>query len=145
VCVSGCFDLLHPGHIRLIEQARTFGKILLVALESDPATGKRLAKADAPNRTSVSRQVTPAAERAEILAALAAVDYVIEFEGQSILELFASLRPDTVVVGGQSQASPAGLIEPTEIERLGCKLVRVPLEPGYSTSLLIDRILELRA
>src|ERR1700722_17340862 len=84
VLASGCFDLLHPGHVRLLERARALGDVLIVALQSDASVQKEAASAaspsDAKGRTVLRRPVTPGVERAEILAALAAVDSVVEFD-----------------------------------------------------------------
>jgi D-beta-D-heptose 7-phosphate kinase / D-beta-D-heptose 1-phosphate adenosyltransferase len=113
VCASGCSDLLHPGHIRSLEHARSLGDILVVAMESDGAVRGRLGPGD--NSNAWSRPITPAAQRAETLAALAAVDYVVDLEAES----------------------------PHHPERSGCPIAHVPLEPGYSTARLIERILEL--
>lgn len=145
MCASGCFDLLHPGHIRLLEQARNLGEILIVAIESDAAVRARFPKADASIRNAAARPVTPAGERAEILAALAAVDYVTEFDGESPYGFLARLLPDVVVIGGSAGTNGIAGRDANDLPRLGCKVVRVPLEPGYSTELLIERILESRS
>jgi rfaE bifunctional protein nucleotidyltransferase chain/domain len=141
VCASGCFDLLHPGHIRLLEQARRLGDILVVAVQSDASFRKNFApaKSSAPE---IARPITPAAERMEILAALAAVDYVVEFDGPSPLEFLQRVAPDVFVEGGTAGESS---LRESESGALGCKIVRFPLEPGYSTTRLIARITELRA
>jgi rfaE bifunctional protein nucleotidyltransferase chain/domain len=141
VCASGRFDLLHPGHIRLLEQARWLGDILIVAVQSDASLHQQLipAKSGAPE---IARPITPAAERMEILAALAAVDYVVEFDGPSLLEFLLRLAPDVFVEGGAAGESS---LREGESETLGCRIVRFPLEPGYSTTRLIKRITELRA
>lgn len=145
MCVSGCFDLLHPGHIRLLEHARSLGDILVVAIESDEAIRARTASIRTPEKNGPARPITPASERAEILAALAAVDYVVEFEGPSPREFFARLQPDVVVIGGSARLDSSAQREAAELEALGCKVVQVPLEPGHSTTRLIERILELPA
>lgn len=84
VFVSGCFDLLHPGHIRLLEQARSYGDILVVGVQSDGSV--RAGEAGSSNgsiRSKLLRPITPGRERAEILSALAAVDYVVQFDEES--------------------------------------------------------------
>lgn len=138
VFASGIFDLLHPGHVRLIEQARSLGDILVVAVQSDAAVKAAHQAAHGTPTDSVAalpaRPVTPAAERAEILAALAAVDCVVEFDGASPHPLIAQLAPD-IVVEGQSDSAGA---------KAGPNLVRIPLEPGYSTTRLLERIKYLR-
>jgi rfaE bifunctional protein nucleotidyltransferase chain/domain len=145
VCASGCFDLLHPGHIRLLEHARSLGDILVVAIESDASVHARSEARTAPGRSAPPRPITRAAERAEILAALAAVDSVVEFEGAASHEFLARFLPDVVLVGGSTGSDSVALRDADELERLGCRIARVPLEPGYSTALLIERIRELGA
>ncbi|MFY9754129.1 MAG: adenylyltransferase/cytidyltransferase family protein [Candidatus Acidiferrales bacterium] len=126
VFVAGCFDLLHPGHIRLLEQARSRGQILVVGVESD---------ASVRARKGSGRPVAPAAERAEILAALDAVNAAVIWEGSGLTALVIALAPDLIVAG----ADPT---EPVldQLKASGIEIVRIPLEPGYSTGLLLDRI-----
>jgi rfaE bifunctional protein nucleotidyltransferase chain/domain len=145
VCASGCFDLLHPGHIRLLEYAKSLGKILVVAIEGDQQARARFGQDHAPSRRSTDRPIHPAAERAEILAALAAVDFVTVVGSGSPHDFIARFLPDVVVLGGSAGTDPAARRDAGEWERLGCRIMRVPLEPGYSTSRLIERIQELRA
>lgn len=139
VCAGGCFDLLHPGHIRLLEQARSLGDILVVAVESDRSVGGR-----SPSAAGVARPITPASERAEILAALASVNYAAEFDDVSPRGLLEKLQPDVFVVGG-SAGDAAGRREDEALGAAGCRVVRLALEPGYSTALLIERIQQLPA
>jgi rfaE bifunctional protein nucleotidyltransferase chain/domain len=144
VCASGCFDLLHPGHVRLLEHARSLGDILVVAIESDGSVRARSEAGRAPRPNPPRRPITPAVERAEILAALAAVDFVVELEGASSDRFLARFSPDVVIVGGSAVSDSVALREAGELERPGYTIARVALEPGYSTALLIERILELR-
>jgi rfaE bifunctional protein nucleotidyltransferase chain/domain len=137
VCASGAFDLLHPGHIRLLEQARSFGDFLVVAVQGDTSVRKQFGAAE-----NGVRPVTPAAERMEIIAALAVVDFVVPFDEPSPYELLSQLAPDVFIEGGSKTERDYGL-RPRELEALGCKIVRVPLEPGYSTAQLIERIAQL--
>ena len=134
VCAAGGFDLLHPGHIRLLEQARAMGDILVVAMESDRSVRGRPAQGSA-----APRPVTPASERAEILAALAAVDFVTEFDDVSPGAWPAELLPDIFVAGGSASDASARR-EDAALQARGCRVRRIPLEPGYSTTLLIERI-----
>ena len=143
MCASGCFDLLHPGHIRLLEYAKSLGKILVVSIEGDRAARTRFG--NGPLRRSTDRPIHPAAVRAEILAALAAVDFVTAVESGSPQDFIARFLPDVVLLGGSAETDPAARREAGEMERLGCRIMSVPLEPGYSTSRLIERIQELRA
>jgi D-beta-D-heptose 7-phosphate kinase/D-beta-D-heptose 1-phosphate adenosyltransferase len=142
VCAAGAFDLLHPGHIRLLEQARGLGDILLVALQSDASVRSNV-QADAQH--AGLRPITPAAERAEILAALAAVDHVVEFDEATPREFFARMAPDVVVQGGEAGSQQSGSLDDDAVRAAGGRVVRVALEPGYSTSLLLERISQLHA
>jgi len=128
VFASGAFDLLHPGHVRLLEQARSLGDVLVVAIASEAVL-----------RAShgAARPVTPAAERAEILAALAAVDCVVELDAPSPRELIKRLLPDVIVERATSSGEAGCTDTPT-----GATLVRIPPEPGYSTAALLQRIKE---
>jgi rfaE bifunctional protein nucleotidyltransferase chain/domain len=138
VCARGSFDLLHPGHIRLLEQARSLGDILVVAVRSDASAraSHESGKAAAPR--SIARPVTPAEERMEILAALAAVDYVVEADDQAWPEFCLRLSPDVIARGAGSDASPPGA---DPVSTFGhCKVINLPLEPGYSTARLIERV-----
>ena len=137
VCAMGVFDLLHPGHVRLLEQARTFGEILVVGVQSD---------ARAREEKGPIRPVTPASERAEILAALAAVDFaVVLSDEQAESEFIAQLLPDMVVQGRASGASRDTVAENEAARAAGVKVIQIPPEPGHSTSRLIERIKQLRA
>ena len=144
MCVSGCFDLLHPGHVRLLEQARSLGDVLVVLLESDRAARARFAQPNVSSGNTLARPVTAAAERAEIVASLAAVDCVTIVEDSFLPEFSASFSPDVFVVAAPAGGDAATRRELNDLERLGCKVVRVAPEPGYSTSLLIERIREAR-
>jgi len=137
----GIFDLLHPGHVRLLEQAADLGDILVVGIESDARVRERFASRKDSGK-SATRPIIPGPERSEILAALAAVDYVVEFDEPTLQELIKRLAPDVFVVGdepGLDESSLAG----GRMQSAGVKTVRIPLEPGYSTSRLVDRIKQL--
>ncbi len=129
VFTNGCFDLLHPGHIRCLEQARSMGDLLIVALNSD-ASVRELKGPDRP--------LIPEQERAEILAALEAVDYVVVFDDTTPQRLIARLLPDVLVKGGDW--GPDEIIGREEVEAAGGRVVSIPVEPGYSTSNLLERI-----
>jgi cytidyltransferase-like protein len=158
VCVAGAFDLLHPGHVRLLEQARGLGDILVVALQSDESVRIATEQADklvgAPFQSPAvahthtgkfpARPITPAAERAEILAALASVDFVAIFEEATAAEFIARLAPDVFAQGGEGSRENA-CVDDDAIKAAGGQMVRLPLEPGYSTSRLVERITELQA
>jgi len=149
VCAYGAFDLLHPGHIRLLEEARDFGDLLVIAVQSDAAA--RAASA-IPNNlhtwpNDIARPITRAEERAEILAALTAVDFAAVADAP-LAEFLQLFQPDVFVCGderdGRQSAAASNSLD-RSLAAIGCKLVRVPLEPGYSTSRLIERITGRRA
>lgn len=144
VFAAGCFDFLHPGHVRLLEQARGHGEILVVAVLGDSSVrevvGAGGEKESARTRTLVKRPVTPADERAEILAALAAVDYVTQADLVGLPRLLAELRPD-VAVESAEPSSPALLAR--DAPAANVPLVRIPFEPGHSTAAIIERIVQL--
>jgi rfaE bifunctional protein nucleotidyltransferase chain/domain len=141
VFASGCFDLLHPGHIRLIEQARANGDVLIVGIESDEiASGNQSAAS-----VAAQRPITPAAERAELVAALAAVDYAIELNTAAARTLMERLAPDVIVKGGDPGSDQAAFQADEASTVAGSKVVRIPLEPGHSTARLIERIKNLSA
>jgi rfaE bifunctional protein nucleotidyltransferase chain/domain len=142
VFVSGSFDLLHPGHVRLLEQARGVGDVLIVGVESDAAVRAKSGKAATPNN-NLARPINPAGERLEILAALAATDYVVEFDASTPRDLLARLKPEIIVEGG-GDTDPA-FMDRSEGHVAETRIVRIPLEPGYSISRLIDRIKQLTA
>jgi rfaE bifunctional protein nucleotidyltransferase chain/domain len=149
VFASGCFDLLHPGHVRFLEQARAFGDIVVVAVRSDASVsdGENAAIPGAAEKTpskQPSRPITPAAERAEIVAALAAVDFAFELDESTPRQLIAELVPDILVQAGAAATDVAERREEMEAKAAGVKIVRIPLEPGHSTSRLIERIKQLR-
>ena len=130
VFTNGVFDLLHVGHVTLLEAARAEGDALLVAINTD-ASARRLGKGP-------ERPITPAAERARVLAALACVDCVVIFEEDTPLELIRRLRPDVLVKGADyKRAEIAG---GDEVEGWGGRVVLVPLLQGKSTTAVVERV-----
>lgn len=125
VFTNGCFDLLHPGHIASLERAKNLGDILVVGLNSDGSV-RRLKGAPRP--------ILPERARLEVVAALECVDYVVLFRDDTPLQLIAALRPDVLVKGADYE-----LPEIVGREH-AAKVVRIPLEAGYSTSALIRKI-----
>lgn len=126
---NGCYDLLHPGHIRLLEQARSLGDVLILALNSDAS----VRRAKGP-----SRPMLPETERAEIAAALEAVDAVVLFDEDTPRELIADVLPDVLVKGADWSHFIAGK---EEVEAAGGEVRTVALEPGYSTTNIVERVL----
>jgi rfaE bifunctional protein nucleotidyltransferase chain/domain len=129
VFTNGCYDLLHPGHIRLLEQARSLGDVLILALNSD--AGVRRSKG--PGRPAI-----PENERCELAAALEAVDAVAFFDEETPRELVAAVLPDVLVKGADWSHFVAGR---EEVEAAGGKVVMIPMEPGFSTTNIVERIL----
>ncbi len=126
---NGCFDLLHPGHIRTLERARSLGDALVVAVNSDAS----VRQAKGPGRPLV-----PEAERAEVLAGLAAVDWVVLFDDATPARLIAWLLPEILVKG--EDWGEGEIVGREAVEAAGGRVVRVPIEPGYSTTEILDRI-----
>ena len=131
VFTNGCFDLLHPGHIRSLEHARSLGDILIVAINSD-ASVRQLKGAGRP--------VIPQGERAEILASLECVDAVLIFDDLTPQRVIAALLPDVLVKGGDWPGDK--IIGREEVEAAGGRVVSVPVVPGYSTTEILKKIRE---
>jgi len=129
VFTNGCYDLLHPGHVRLLEKARSLGNILILALNSD-ASVRRL---KGPTRPVISEMT-----RAELAAGLEAVDAVTLFEEDTPRELIAALLPDILVKGADWAHWIAGR---EEVEAAGGQVVPLTLEPGYSTTGIVEKLL----
>ena len=129
VTTNGCFDILHVGHLRYLQEAKRLGDILIVAINSDDSV--RAIKGS-------KRPLVPENERAEILAALECVDYVMIFPELDPIQFLNELRPDIHVKGGDY--SPDQVIERETVESLGGKLRLMPGAPGKSTSDLIELI-----
>jgi D-beta-D-heptose 7-phosphate kinase/D-beta-D-heptose 1-phosphate adenosyltransferase len=126
VFTNGCYDLLHPGHVRLLEQARSFGDVLILALNSD-ASVRRM---KGPSRPMICQS-----ERAALALAFAAVDAVTIFDEDTPRELIAEVLPDVLIKGADWSHFIAGR---EEVEAAGGRVVTVPLEPGYSTTNLVE-------
>jgi D-glycero-beta-D-manno-heptose 1-phosphate adenylyltransferase len=129
VFTNGCFDLLHPGHVRLLEAARAEGDLLVVGLNSDASV--RALKGE-------GRPIVPQAERAEALRALEAVDRVLVYDDPTPRAVIAALLPD-VLVKGADWALDA-VVGREEVEAAGGRVVRVDLSPGHSTTGLVGKI-----
>jgi D-beta-D-heptose 7-phosphate kinase/D-beta-D-heptose 1-phosphate adenosyltransferase len=127
VFTNGCFDLLHPGHTRCLAEARKFGDVLVVAINNDRSV--RALKGP-------GRPLQPEAERAEILAALTAVDYVTIFDDLTPQVVIARMLPDVLVKGGDW--GPDQIVGRHEIEAAGGRVVSIPAVQGYSTTALIQ-------
>jgi D-beta-D-heptose 7-phosphate kinase/D-beta-D-heptose 1-phosphate adenosyltransferase len=129
VFTNGCFDLLHPGHVRCLVEARALGDVLVVAVNSDRSVrGNK-----GPERPLVSEQ-----DRAEVIAALASVDYVTIFDEPTPRELIARVLPSVLVKGADWTLDQVAGRE--EVEAAGGRVVSIPLASGYSTTNLVKRI-----
>jgi len=128
VFTNGCFDLLHPGHIRYLAEARALGDALVVAINSDRSV--RALKGP-------SRPVLPESERAEVMAALRSVDLVTIFDELTPRDLLARMLPQVLVKGGDW--GPMNIIGREEVEAAGGAVVSIPVVPGFSTSEIIRK------
>ena len=131
VFTNGCFDLLHPGHVRYLAEARALGDALIVALNSD-ASVRRL--------KGEGRPVLNESERAEVMAALAAVDFVTVFDEETPRRLIADLLPDVLVKGGDWPIET--IVGREEVEAAGGRVLSLPYIEGSSTTDIIERILK---
>ncbi len=130
VFTNGCFDLLHPGHVRYLQQARALGEVLIVALNSDRSVRELKGPA---------RPILQEAERAEVMAALACVDYVTIFDEPTPQRVIATLLPDVLVKGGDWNID--NIVGRTEVEAAGGQVLSLPFVDGLSTSDVVARIL----
>jgi len=130
VFTNGCFDLLHPGHLRYLEEARSLGDALIIGVNTDLSV-TRLGK-------GLGRPLTPEADRARVLAACACVDRVVLFAEDTPLALITLLTPDILVKGGDYQLDE--IVGREVVLARGGRVVALPFVPGYSTTRLIDRI-----
>jgi D-beta-D-heptose 7-phosphate kinase/D-beta-D-heptose 1-phosphate adenosyltransferase len=128
VFTNGVFDLIHPGHIRYLAEARSLGDALVVGINSDRSV--RAIKGP-------ERPVTPAHERAEILLALRCVDAVVIFDEETPRLTIDAIEPDVLVKG--ADWAPDAIVGRDSVEARGGKVIRVPLVAGYSSSQLIEK------
>ncbi len=129
VLTNGCFDLLHAGHLALLEMARGHGDVLVVALNSD---------ASVRGLKGEGRPVVPEAERAEVLLGLEAVDRVVLYDEPTPVAVVRALVPDVLAKGADWAADD--IVGRPEVENAGGRVVRVALVPGRSTSAIVGRI-----
>jgi D-beta-D-heptose 7-phosphate kinase/D-beta-D-heptose 1-phosphate adenosyltransferase len=132
VFTNGCFDLLHPGHVDLLIRSRMLGDALMVGLNTD--SGIRRLKGE-------KRPVLDEDTRSKMLAALEVVDWVVLFDEDTPIELIKAVAPSILVKGGDY--TPDGVVGKDTVEKSGGKVVILPLVEGYSTSALLDKLLEL--
>lgn len=127
VFTNGCFDLLHVGHVRSLEQARAYGDRLIVALNTDASVRRN---------KGPGRPIVPARQRAEVLAALACVDWVLLFGESTPLATIEALRPDVLAKGGDWALD--AIVGRAEVESWGGRVVRLREIPGVRTTKLVE-------
>ena len=130
VFTNGVFDILHPGHVRYLKDARVLGDVLIVGINSDRSVRALNKAPDRPINTEL--------ERAEILEALASVDAVVIFDEDTPHEIISALQPDILVKGADWGEN--NIVGRDVVEARGGKVVRMPLAPGYSTTKIIERV-----
>lgn len=133
VFTNGVFDLLHPGHVRYLQAARRLGDTLIVGLNGD---------ASVRANKGADRPFTPERERAELLNALGCVDAVVLFDEETPLAVIAALEPDVLVKGADWAAD--AIVGREIVEARGGRVVRIPVETGYSTTAIVRRIRQRR-
>ena len=134
VATNGCFDLLHVGHVRYLKAARALGDALIVGINGDESVREL---------KGPGRPVNNQSDRAEIIAALGCVDLVAIFPEQRATRFLELARPDIYVKGGDYNADTLNAEEREVLRKIGAKIDIVPLERGYSTSDLLDRLRKL--
>lgn len=129
VFTNGCFDLLHPGHVRCLAEARALGDLLVVAINSDSSVR---------GNKGPERPLVPQNDRAEVLAALSSVDYVTIFDEPTPRDLIARVLPSVLVKG--ADWAPNEVVGREQVEAAGGRVISIPLAPGYSTTRLLQKI-----
>ena len=133
VFTNGVFDVLHPGHVRYLRDARALGDALIVAVNSDRSV--RANKGPA-------RPINPEHERAEVLLALGSVDAAVIFDEETPHAIISAIQPDILVKG--ADWGPDHIVGRDVVEARGGRVVRIALAPGFSTTALIDKVRRLR-
>jgi rfaE bifunctional protein nucleotidyltransferase chain/domain len=129
VFTNGVYDLLHPGHVRYLQEARTLGDMLIVGLNADESVRRN---------KGPDRPITPELERAEVLAALACVDAVVVFGEDTPASIIRTIQPDVLVKGADWPADQ--IVGRDTVEARGGRVVLIPVEQGYSTTSIVERI-----
>jgi len=133
IFTNGVFDLLHPGHVQYLSDAKELGTHLIVALNSDTSTRKI---------KGGKRPLVPLEQRLEVLSALESVDFLTWFEEETPAEVIRVVQPDVLVKGGDWQVDQ--IVGKDFVESYGGKVLNIPFIPGYSTSAIIERIRRLK-
>jgi rfaE bifunctional protein nucleotidyltransferase chain/domain len=129
VFTNGVFDLLHPGHIRYLSAARALGDVLIVGINSDVSVR---------SNKGPDRPITPEGERSEVLSALSCVDAVVVFDEDTPHDIIAAIQPDVLVKGADWAAD--AIVGRDIVEARGGRVVRMPVEAGYSTTAIVAKI-----
>jgi D-glycero-beta-D-manno-heptose 1-phosphate adenylyltransferase len=129
VFTNGVFDLLHPGHVRYLQRARVLGDALIVGINSDASVRRN---------KGPGRPINPEAERAEAVAALECVEAVVIFDEDTPAEIVRACQPDILVKGADWPADQ--IVGRDTVEARGGRVVRMPVEEGYSTSAIVEKI-----
>jgi D-glycero-beta-D-manno-heptose 1-phosphate adenylyltransferase len=129
VFTNGVFDLLHPGHLRYLQEARALGDLLIIGLNADESVRRNKGPA---------RPINPQDERAEVLSALACVDAVVIFGEDTPADIIRLVQPDILVKGADWAAD--AIVGRDTVESRGGRVVRIPIEQGYSTTTIVERI-----
>lgn len=130
VFTNGCFDILHRGHVHVLRQAKAAGDLLIVALNSDRSVREI---------KGAHRPVLPETDRIELIGAMEMVDYVIIFDERDPYKLIAAIKPDVLAKGGDWSAEK--IVGADVVEQAGGRIVVIPYLKGFSTSEIIERIL----
>jgi rfaE bifunctional protein nucleotidyltransferase chain/domain len=129
VFTNGVFDLLHPGHVRYLQQARRLGDALIVGVNSDASVRRN---------KGTGRPINPERERAEVLASLACVDAVVVFDEDTPDRIIRAVQPDVLVKGADWPADQ--IIGRDTVEARGGRVERIAVEPGHSTTAIVERV-----
>jgi rfaE bifunctional protein nucleotidyltransferase chain/domain len=129
VFTNGVFDLLHPGHVRYLNQARQLGDVLIVGVNADSSVRRN---------KGAGRPITPEAERVELLAALECVDGVVLFDEDTPAEIIRAVQPDVLVKGADWAADQ--IVGRDTVEARGGRVVRIAVEEGFSTTAIVEKI-----
>jgi D-glycero-beta-D-manno-heptose 1-phosphate adenylyltransferase len=129
VFTNGVFDILHPGHVRYLEQARSLGDVLIVGLNGDISVRRNKGE---------GKPITPQDERAELLLALSSVDAVVFFDEDTPAQIISAIQPDILVKGADWAADR--IVGRDTVESRNGRVVRVPIEAGHSTTAIVERV-----
>jgi D-beta-D-heptose 7-phosphate kinase/D-beta-D-heptose 1-phosphate adenosyltransferase len=129
VFTNGCFDILHPGHIRLFKFAKSKGDILVVGINTDSSVRKNKGE---------GRPIFPLKERIEVLSSISFIDYIVPFKSLTPLSLIKAVKPKYIVKGGDYK--PEEVVGKKEVEKLGGGVIIFPYVGNYSTTEIIERI-----